>query len=199
MLANHTSSVIRAEEISGYSYEGQDIVTIRQPGAPPRYSKNPTYYTQQTKTNAATLYCVYGDVEEVSKLTDVPIPVLRAWRQEPWWVEIQKQVFVEQNEKLSAQIAAVLEKAITQITDRLENGDQTYNPKTGEITRKPIEAKVLTSLFDSLSHQRRVTRGEPTSITAKVQVDDRLKQLENAFLRFSNAVEVPNDNGTDCV
>jgi hypothetical protein len=79
---------------------------------------------------------------------------------------------------------------MSEILDRLENGDQTYNPKTGEITRKPIEARVLAGLFDSLSHQRRVNRGEPTQITAKVHVDDRLKQLEEAFIRFASAKEI---------
>lgn len=187
------SSVLQPDKYSGYQYDGKEIVTIRQVGKPPKQGNNPLYFTQATKTEAATLYCVYGDVEEVSKLTDVPIPTLRTWRTEPWWIEIQKQVFVEQNEKLSAQIATVLEKSIVQITDRLEHGDQTYNPKTGEITRKPIEAKVLTSLFDSLSHQRRITRGEPTNITAKVQVDDRLKLLEEAFLRFASAKEITQD------
>ena len=199
MLTNKSPcDALPADQYSGYTFEGKEIVTVKQCGKPPGYrtaSTNPSYFDLQTKVNAATLYCVYGDVEEVAKLTDVPIPTIREWRQEVWWNDIQKQIFAEQNEKLSAQISGVLEKAITQITDRLENGDQTYNPKTGEITRKPIEAKVLTSLFDSLSHQRRVTRGEPTSITAKVQVDDRLKQLEEAFLRFSNAKEITQETG----
>ena len=149
--------------------------------------------------DAATLYCVYGDVEEVSKLTNVPASEIRKWRSEPWWIEIQKQIYIEQNERLSSRVSVVLDKTIEQLTDRLDNGDQTYNPKTGEITRKPIEAKVLTSLFDSLAHQRRITRGEPTAITAKVLVDDRLKQLEQAFIRFSTAKEISNDeeNTTD--
>jgi hypothetical protein len=178
---------------SGYKYEGKEIVTVRQMGAPVRYRKNPSFFSQEVKTNAATLYCVYGDTAEVSKLTDVPEKVLREWKEEPWWLEIQKQVFVEQNEKLSSQISKVLGKAIDQITDRLDNGDQTYNPRTGEITRKPIEAKVLVGLFDTLAHQRRVTRGEPTNITAKVGVDDRLKTLEAAFIRFAAAKEITPD------
>ena len=178
------------EVFTGYQYEGKEIVAVRKVGRPPTYRKNPNYFSMSQKTDAATLYCVYGDMDEVSKLTDVPVKVLREWKQEPWWVEIQKQIYVEQNDKLSSRISGVLETAIEQIVDRLEHGDQTYNPKTGEITRKPIEAKVLTSLFDSLSHQRRVNRGEPTQITAKVQVDDRLKKLEEAFVRFANAKEI---------
>ena len=191
------SDAIMPENRTGYTYEGKEVVTVRQCGKPPSYKAKPGYYSQHKKVEAATLYCVYGDVEEVARLTDVPVPELRRWRQESWWADIQKQIFIEQNENLSARVAVVLDKAIEQITDRLDNGDQTYNPKTGEITRKPIEAKVLTSLFDSLAHQRRVTRGEPTNIVAKVQVDDRLKQLEEAFLRFSNAKEIDSASDTE--
>lgn len=174
------------EAFTGYTYEGKEIVAVKPAGRPPVY-KNPSFYNMEKKTDAATLYCVYGSYEEVAKLTDVPVPILKQWKQEPWWIDIQKQVFQEQNEKLSGQISRVLNTTIENLEDRLVNGDTTYNPKTGEITRKPIEAKVLASLFESLSHQRRITRGEPTAISARVGVDDRLKTLEDAFIRFAKS------------
>lgn len=174
---------------SGYKYEGKEILTINPIGRPPKI-RNPDYYTLEKKTDAATLYCVYGDVEEVSKILDIPTNVLRMWKEEPWWIEIQKKVFVEQNDRLSARISGVLDKAVEQIADRLDNGDTTYNPKTGEVTRKPVEARVLASLFETLSHQRRITRGEPTAISSKIGTDNRLEKLEQAFLRFSKAIEV---------
>jgi len=177
---------------TGYVYEGTEISTVRPSGRPRTY-RNPLYYDQDKKTDAATLYCVYGDLEEVSRITDVPVLELKKWREEPWWVEVQKKVYVEQNDKLASRITVVLDKAIDQIADRLDHGDQTYNPKTGEITRKPVEAKVLASLFDSLSHQRRLTRGEPTAIASRVGVDDRLNKLEEAFIRFAQAKTLTQD------
>ena len=186
---NNLPPEVSEDKFTGYHYEGKEVISVRKQGKPRKY-RNPTYYDMDTKTDAVTLYCVYGDIKEVSKLTDVPESTLRQWKEEPWWAEIQKRVFVEQNERLSSQISTVLEKAIDQIADRLDNGDQTYNPKTGEITRKPIEARVLSSLFDTLAHQRRVTRGEPTAITARVGVDEQLKKLEAAFKRFSAATEI---------
>ncbi len=180
------------EKYTGYTYEGKEIVAIKHNGRPKRYN-NPAFFDQERKIEAATLYCVYGDFEEVSRLAEVPVPILRQWRDEPWWVEIQRTIFTEQNDKLSGRISQVLTKAIDEIADRLDNGDTTYNPKTGAITRKPIEAKVLASLFDSLSHQRRITRGEPTAISARIGVDDRLGKLEAAFIRFASARDVTPD------
>lgn len=175
---------------SGYFFEGKEIITGRKRGRPPTYIRNPNHYSQSTKVDAATVYAVYGDVDQVSALVDVPPSVLRGWKQEPWWIEIQKQVYSEQNEKLAARISGVLDKTITHLEDRLENGDEVLSNKTGEIVIKKVDASVLAKMFEGLSHQRRITRGEPTSISAKVGIDDRLDKLQEAFLRFAAAKEV---------
>ena len=169
-----------------YMFKGKEIVAARKVGRPKVY-RNPEFFDMDTKTEAAALYCVYGDAKEVAKILLIPEKVIKQWKQEPWWFEVQKQIFVEQNEKLAAKLSATLDRTIEEIQDRLDHGDYTYNPKTGEVTRKPIEAKVVASIFDSLSHQRRLTRGEPTSLAAKVGVDDRLKRLEEAFINFAHS------------
>ena len=178
---------------SGYFFQGKEIITGRQRGRPPTYIRNPKFYPQDVKIDAATLYAVYGDTKQVSELANVPESVLRGWKQEPWWIEIQKQVYGEQNEKLAARISAVLDKTITHLEDRLEKGDEKLNPRTGEIVSLKVEASVLAKMFENMAHQRRITRGEPTSISAKVGVTDRLKTLESAFLRFSQAKEIQHE------
>jgi hypothetical protein len=175
---------------SGYYFEGKEIITGRKRGRPPTYIRNPSHYPQDVKVDAATVYAVYGDVDHVSSLTDVPASVIRGWKQEPWWIEIQKQVYQEQNEKLSSRISRVLDTTLTHLEDRLENGDEVLSTKTGEIVVKKVDASVLAKMFEGLSHQRRITRGEPTSISAKVGIDDRLDKLQEAFLRFAAAKEV---------
>lgn len=167
-----------------YKLNGKEIVAARKVGRPKLY-RNPEFFDMDTKTEAAALYCVYGDAKEVARILEIPEKNIKEWKQEPWWFEIQKQIFVEQNEKLAAQLSSTLDRTIEEIKDRLDYGDYTYNPKTGEVTRKPVEAKVVASIFDSLSHQRRITRGEPTNITVKIGVDDRLKRLEDAFVNFA--------------
>lgn len=168
-----------------YQLHGKEIVAARPRGRPKTF-RNPTYQTLEVKTDAAALYCVYGDTKEVARITGLDEKLIKQWKTEPWWFEVQKQVFVEQNEKLASQLSITLTKTIEDLNERLTNGDYTYNPKTGEVTRKPVEAKVVISIFDSLAHQRRITRGEPTSITMKTGVDDRLKRLEEAFVNFAS-------------
>lgn len=175
---------------SGYFFQGKEIITGRSRGRPPTYIRNPKFYPQNTKVDAATLYAVYGDTTQTAELVQVPESVIRGWKQEPWWIEIQKQVYQEQNEKLAARISGVLDTTITHLEERLEHGDEKLNPKTGEIVSVKVEASVLAKMFETMSHQRRITRGEPTSISAKIGVTDRLRTLETAFLRFAQAKEI---------
>lgn len=178
------------EKASGYYLviEGKpkEVILGKRRGRPPtREKKNPKWFSMDRKVEACTLYAVYGNIEQVSKLTGIPEGDLRAWKQEPWWIDLQKQVFIEQNENLSADISNVLNKTLTHLQDRLEHGDYVYDRRSGELKRKPVDTKVLAILFDNLAVQRRLTRGEPTSISKAIGVDDRLSQLKDSFEKFA--------------
>ena len=173
---------------SGYFLDGTEILLHKKRGRPVKAKHhNPTWFPQDIKVESCTLYCVYGDFDKVSELTRVPANTLRVWHQEPWWVEIQKQVYVEQNENLSSRINIVLDKSLVEIADRLENGDYYFTKGSGELRRKPVETKTLALLFDNLTTKRQLVRGEPTSISAKIGVDDRLALLADSFEKFAKS------------
>lgn len=173
---------------SGYYLDGVELQVGRRRGRPLKAKHhNPAWFPQETKIDACTLYCVYGDFEKVSELTNVPIHHLKAWRQEPWWVEIQKQVYIEQNENLSSRINNVLDLSLVAIEDRLKDGDYFFDRKAGTLRRKPVDTKTLALLFDNLTTKRQLVRGEPTSISAKIGVEDRLAQLADSFEKFAKS------------
>ena len=189
------SKEVSKEKGSGYMLDGQEISLTPRRGRPLKAKHHaPEWWPQQTKVDACTFYCVYGDFDKVSELTKVPAYILRSWHQEPWWVEIQKKVYVEQNENLSARINEVLDKSLIEIKDRLENGDMFFDRKAGEFRRKPVETKTLAILFDNLTTKRQLVRGEPTSISAKIGVEDRLEQLKESFEKFAKSRLI--ENGT---
>lgn len=187
------------EKQSGYYVvvEGtpKEIILGKRRGRPPtRQKKNPNWFSMDRKVEACTLYAVYGSVEEVSKITNIPENHIRAWKQESWWIDLTKQIYVEQNETLGAQINTVLDKTLVHLQDRLENGDYIYDRKSGELKRKPVDTKVLSILFDNLAVQRRLNRGEPTSISKAIGVDERLKKLQDQFEKFSKAKEIEGES-----
>jgi hypothetical protein len=178
---------------SGYFLDGTEILLHRKPGRPKKAKHhNPTWFPQEMKVEACTLYCVYGDFDKVSELMTIPANTLRVWHNEPWWVEIQRQVYVEQNENLSSRINAVLDKSLVEIADRLEHGDYYFSKEAGVYKRKPVDTKTLALLFDNLTTKRQLVRGEPTSISAKIGVEDRLNKLADAFEKFAKSRLIEN-------
>lgn len=195
MLRSELPVDTREEKDSGYYIvvegEPKKIVLGKRRGRPPtREKKNPKWFSLDRKVEACTLYAVYGDVLQVSKITNIPEGHIRTWKQEPWWIDLTHQIYVEQNEELGAQINKVLDKTLVHLSERLENGDYIYDQRSGELRRKPVDTKVLATLFQNLTNQRRLNRGEPTSISSRIGVDDRLNKLAETFAKFSKATEI---------
>jgi len=190
------------EKLSGYFFKDEsgvtkEIVLGRRRGRPPKPKSNPKWFSQEAKVDACTLYAVYGDVEQVSKLTDVPPATIRTWKNESWWSDITKQVYVESNEGLTAKISHTLDKTLDLLKDRLENGEEVWDSRSQQLVRKPVDAKLLASVFQSLATQRRLGRNEPTSIKSSIATDDRLKQLSDAFERFTKVKTIEHEEPED--
>ena len=177
------------DKLSGYKLDDKEIILSKKRGPGFKFN-NPSYFNLEQKTDACALYCVYGDVDQVSELTGIDPKFLRLWKDEPWWSEIQKKVFIEQNEKLASRISGVLDRSLDHLVDRLDNGDYLWDVRKSKLVRKPVDTKVLSNLFNNLVTRRQLIRGEPTSITTQVAVDDRLKLLATQFEKFANATEI---------
>ena len=177
------------DKLSGYKLDDKEIILSKKRGPGFKFN-NPSYFNLEQKTDACALYCVYGDVDQVSEMTGIDPKFLRLWKDEPWWSEIQKKVFIEQNEKLASRISGVLDRSLDHLVDRLDNGDYLWDVRKSKLVRKPVDTKVLSNLFNNLITRRQLIRGEPTSITTQVAVDDRLKLLADQFQKFALAKEI---------
>jgi hypothetical protein len=91
---------------------------------------------------------------------------------------------------LASRISGVLDRSLDHLVDRLDNGDYLWDVRKSKLVRKPVDTKVLSNLFNNLVTRRQLIRGEPTSITTQVAVDDRLKLLAKQFEKFANATEI---------
>ena len=189
MIRDELPEDTNPDKLSGYKLDDKEIILGKKRGPGFKFN-NPSYFNLEQKTDACALYCVYGDVDQVSEMTGIDPKFLRQWKDEPWWNEIQKKVFVEQNEKLGSRISTVLDKSLLEIEERLQNGDYLWDVRKSKFVRKPIDTKVLSNLFNNLVNRRQLIRGEPTSITTKLAVDDRLRLLAEQFEKFASAKEV---------
>jgi len=189
MIRENLPEDTNPDKLSGYKLDDKEIILSKKRGPGFKFN-NPSYFNLEQKTDACALYCVYGDVDQVSEMTGIDPKFLRQWKDEPWWSEIQKKVFVEQNEKLASRISGVLDRSLDHLVDRLDNGDYLWDVRKSKLVRKPVDTKVLSNLFNNLITRRQLIRGEPTSITTQVAVDDRLKLLAAQFQKFALAKEI---------
>jgi len=189
MIRENLPEDTKEDKLSGYKLDDKEIILSKKRGPGFKFN-NPSYFNLEQKTDACALYCVYGDVDQVSEMTGIDPKFLRQWRDEPWWSEIQKKVFIEQNEKLASRISGVLDRSLDHLVDRLDNGDYLWDVRKSKLVRKPVDTKVLSNLFNNLITRRQLIRGEPTSITTQVAVDDRLRLLAAQFQKFALAKEI---------
>jgi hypothetical protein len=148
---------------------------------------NNNFYPDEVKEQVVATFALIGNCRRVSELTDVNESTIRRWKTEPWWAEMMAKVRVEADEELDGKFNTIIEKAMININDRLENGDYVYNIKTGEVVRKGVSAKESAQVAVMMLDKRQLLRGQPTSRSEKVSVGDRLDSLAKEFKKFASS------------
>ena len=144
-------------------------------------------YTDKEKMEAACAFAVTGNSRRVAELTKIPEGTIRAWKTTEWWNDLQSRIIREQDEELDTKLTKLIDKAVGEVNDRLEEGDYVYNPKLDKLIRKPVNAKDLAITSAVLVDKRQLLRGQPTSRVEKVSQDETLLKLADEFRKFSQA------------
>ena len=80
-MGNKKSGILKQEKITDYQLDGQPIKLTKGRGRP-KVFRNPLYTPQETKIEAASLYCVLGDIKKVAELSRVSEQQIREWKEE---------------------------------------------------------------------------------------------------------------------
>lgn len=189
------------DKITDYVLDGKRVTITKAEGKPPKF-RNPKFWSQAKKIEACSLYCVLGDMKQVSELSKVPEKELQKWRTETWWAEVQRKIMIEQNDGLLSKINNTIEQALVMLEDRILNGDCVYLSekigKDGDLiseektVRVPVKARDLSQIFHAMSHQRNLMRGDPTQISASAATtEEKLLLLRSHFKSFAqgNVIE----------
>ena len=175
---------------SGITFRGQEITLRKDAGRPHtglmRKGIENGVWPEEKQVEAATLYAVLGNMEKVAEISTVPVKTLHSWRRTEWFKALLKEVWEENNEKIDAKFTSIIEKALDQIVDRLDNGDVTVL-KDGKVVRRPISAKDLSLVGAINVDKRQLLRGLPTSRTESSQeADKKVDRLERIAETFEN-------------
>jgi hypothetical protein len=157
------------------------------------------HYTEKQKMEAVCSFAVCGNSRRVAEITKIPEATIRAWKQTEWWYETTQRIAQEENEELDVKLTKLINKAVENVNDRLENGDMIYDTKRGQLARRPMSGKDTAIVAAITLDKRQLLRGQPTSRVESVSQDQRLLRLAEQFQAFAKAKEVVQDTSLEVV
>lgn len=148
------------------------------------------WWDDKKKLEAVTTYQTVGTLELTSSIINVPVHTLRSWKRTDWWADYTNELQTDNNIQLDLKLEKVMNKSLEAVLDRIENGDVTYDPKTGRQFRIPPKLrdvqKVTTDLIEKRQLLRKVNTKQSTERQPQQVTADHLVQLAQAFAQFAN-------------
>jgi hypothetical protein len=144
------------------------------------------YWPIEKKIEVVSQYLVLGDMKLVAAVTGVSHGVVRQWKIQPWWPELEKEIRATQNIEMDTKLSRIVDKSLDAVLDRLENGDFVLNKKTGELARQPAALKDVHRVSTDMISKRELLRGNATERkeVTQVSVDEHLKLLAQEFAKW---------------
>ncbi len=146
-----------------------------------------TSWPMEVKIGVVTRYLAIGNMSLVAASTGLDHQMLRNWKTQPWWKEVEAQVRATENLQLDTKISKIVDKSLDAVLDRVENGDFIYDNKTGDIKRKPANMRDIAKVSTEMISKRELLRGNATSRneTPQASVAEQLKSLAIEFARWN--------------
>lgn len=151
------------------------------------------YYPEETRIEAVALYAAIGNCAEVARLLNMNPATIRKWKTLEWWELMMRRVHTEKDEELDSKFSRIVDKAVDEINDRLENGEFIYNARTGETVRVKPKMRDVAMVAVTNLEKRQLLRGQPTSRSEKIDVTDTLQRLANEFAKFNTAKTIEHE------
>lgn len=142
------------------------------------------HWSEKKKYEAVCLWLTGIPLTHVAIELNVPLNTLRMWKISKWWQDTVKDIQSEDKQKLDAQLSKILDKSLTEMMDRLENGEYIYDQKTGKLKRTPAKLRDTTHTFNTIMDKRQLIRKEPTKITESTSTAQQLTELAKQFENF---------------
>jgi len=146
-------------------------------------------WSRKQKYEAVSLYMLTGSVTQVSQMLGIPLDTLKEWKfRSDWWSDFEEDIRLSKRANTNKKLSKIADKSVEVLMDRLENGDFVYNQKTGELSRKPVNAHVANRVYnDSIDKQvllEKLYQGEK-KVTKEEEIKERLERLHDEFSRFA--------------
>lgn len=142
----------------------------------------------EKRIEVITKQLALGNMRLVADLTGVSYGLIRIWKTQPWWKEMELEIRNSRKARVDDKLNKIIDKALDTIDDRLENGDFVFDQKRGEISRKPVSLKEARGAVNDLM-QRQIAveklAQEEKHLTNTTTIKDQLADLALQFAAFN--------------
>lgn len=146
-------------------------------------------YTPQQKLHVVSVYMLTGNLKKAADNAGINYEVVKDWKtRSSWWEDALAAVRKNKQDELDAHITDILDCCVSEITDRLVNGDEVIT-KIGTRERKQISARDAAWIAGVLFDKRALIRGDPTSRSERSSKEDDLNQLLKKFEDLSKKMQ----------
>ena len=139
-------------------------------------------HTAYQRFDVLAAYAAIGNMHKVAALfPDIRLATMQYWQQSEWWKPALFLVRERMDEELDARLTGIIDRSLSAMEDRLENGDEKLT-KAGERVRVAVSFKDLSIGGVAVPFDKRALgRGDPTSRIETVSDADRLRKLQDQF------------------
>ena len=143
------------------------------------------HWSDSQKIEAVTLWLSLGNLNLVGATLKIPEDTIRKWRATQWWKELAEEIQLQDRIQLSATAKNIVDKSLSVLADRLENGDWIYDQKSGQMRRKPVAMKDALAVADKmLDHKERLDKTQVGNESNET-VENRLAGLMEKFAKLA--------------
>lgn len=144
-------------------------------------ARGSTTWSDKKRIEACTAYLALGNASFVEIATGVPAGTVRQWKTQPWWKELVDQIQTESDQELDTKLAKLIDKSLSLVNDRLDNGDFMWDSKNSEFVRKPVGLKDTWKVSTEMLDKRWLIRDRPDTKVDTEAVSDILLKLAKDF------------------
>jgi hypothetical protein len=150
-----------------------------------KHSPNSTWPVEK-KIEVVSQFLVLGNMKMVAAITGVSYDLVRQWKLQPWWKELENEIRQTQNIEMDTKLSRIVDKSLDGVLDRIENGEFFYDQKTGEVKRKPANLRDVARVSVDMLSKRELLRGNATERkeVSQVSVGEQLKLLAAEFAKW---------------
>ena len=145
----------------------------------------------QKKWEVVTAYLALGNMQAVALATGVAAATIRTWKTQDWWKELEGIIKEEEGTEQSVKLRQIVDKTLTIVADRLENGDFQYDPKTGGLIRRPVLLRDAGKVGMDVWSRKQVLDDLKIQKLKQPSIEDSLKKIAEEFARIARGTNEP--------